>query len=93
MCFRDNNPFHLSELVCVEYSPMCDGSEPSLVWLATPEDRPYYQNAGNRSVISAGMDQRLWEFVKSKNMDAKMFRAVVDANVSNMDMKLMPLSN
>ena len=53
----------------------------SLAWIGDSEDRPLYLGAASRSRITPKMDSELWTFVKSKGMDEKMFRAMVEGRL------------
>jgi len=53
----------------------------SLVWLGGEKSRPTYMGQGSRPNITPDMDSALWEFVKSKGMDQKMFRALVEGRL------------
>ncbi len=67
--------------VCFEYVPSLSGcsdaSRASLVWIGDAEDRPTYVGQATKVQINAKMDAALWDFVKTKYMDEKMFRALV----------------
>ena len=49
----------------------------SLLWLGDEDSRPLYHGQATRPTITPKMDAQLWEFVQKKNMDQKMFRALV----------------
>ena len=49
----------------------------SLLWLGDEDSRPHYHGQATRPTITPKMDAQLWEFVQKKNMDQKMFRALV----------------
>lgn len=53
----------------------------SLVWLGQEDARPNYLGQGSTPVITAKMDSLLWQHVRSKNMDEKMFRALVEGRL------------
>lgn len=59
------------------------GSMPkaNLVWVGDQDYRPCYQGQGIKPVINANMDSNLWNFVRSKDMDEKMFRALVEGRL------------
>ena len=81
--FKNN----LTEEVMFEFHPVferSDGSDiqkASLVWLGDEESRPVYIGQGSRPNITPKMDSVLWDFVKTKNMDQKMFRALVEGRL------------
>jgi len=73
-----------AEEVCFEYSPVfVDAGDQNgarravLVWLGDPDDRPCYVGISHRPHVTAKMDSSLWTFARAKNMDEKMFRALV----------------
>ena len=77
--------FDEDDEVCFEIHPVYaknehqnfDGPQASVVWLGTVNERPKYVGLETTPVINAQIDEKLWEFVKSKKMDEKMFRALV----------------
>jgi len=52
----------------------------SLVWLGDYASRPYYFGQGTKPVVASHHFENLWKFAKSKNMDEKLFKAVVSNN-------------
>ena len=74
-----------TEHVMFEFHPVFDkwerdGSDlqrAAIAWLGDEESRPYYIGQGSWPAITPKMDSMLWEYVKTKNMDQKMFRALV----------------
>ena len=77
--------FDVGDEVCFEIHPIFDKNEhqnqevpqASLVWLGNDEDRPTYNGRETIPVMNAQLDEKLWAFVKTKQMDEKMFRALV----------------
>ena len=77
--------FDEDDEVCFEIHPVYaknehqnfDGPQASVVWLGSVNERPKYAGLETTPVINAQIDEKLWEFVKSKKMDEKMFRALV----------------
>ena len=49
----------------------------TLLWLGDEDSRPVYHGQATRPTITPKMDAQLWDFVQKKNMDQKMFRALV----------------
>ena len=78
--------FDEGDEVCFEIHPVYaknehqnfDGPQASVVWLGTVNERPKYVGLETTPAINAQIDEKLWEFVKSKKMDEKMFRALVN---------------
>ena len=54
-----------------------DLPQASLVWPGDEDSRPMYHGQATRPTITPKMDAQLWEFVQKKNMDQRMFRALV----------------
>ena len=71
--------------VSFEYVPALEGEKAeegilpraSLVWVGEAEDRPRYFGQDTGVQLTAKMDSALWAFVREKQMDEKMFRALV----------------
>jgi hypothetical protein len=76
---------HFSEEVCFEIHPVYakdhhqhhNVPRASLVWLGGDGGRPNYLGQNTAPIINSQMDADLWKFVRSKQMDEKMFRALV----------------
>ncbi len=49
----------------------------SLVWIGDSDDRPRYFGQATTTQLTAKMDSALWTYVRGKQMDEKMFRALV----------------
>lgn len=58
-----------------------DGLEPSLVWLGEEASRPKYNGQATSPMINEQMDKDLWTFVGSKQMDVKMFKAMIEGRL------------
>ena len=78
----------LGDIVHFEFHPVFEKSRAlvggaivlpraSLLWLGDDDSRPSYHGPATRPTITPKMDAQLWEFVQKKNMDQKMFRALV----------------
>ena len=65
-----------------------DYQRASIVWLGT---RPAYLSQGSRPNITAEMHSNLIDFIKNKQMDEKMFRALVrqGASIITVDILLL----
>ena len=61
---------------------MCrDVPQTSLVWLGDESCRPKFSGQSTKPVMTEQMDADLWEFVASKKMDVKMFKALVEGRL------------
>jgi len=58
-----------------------DLPQASLVWPGDDDSRPMYHGQATRPTITPKMDAQLWEFVQKKNMDQRMFRALVEGRL------------
>ena len=91
--FQENNLFYhfffQTEEVCFEIHPvfakedhLCrDVPQTSLVWLGDPACRPKFSGLSPKPIMTEQMDADLWEFVSSKQMDVKMFKALVEGRL------------
>ena len=61
---------------------MCrDVPQTSLVWLGDESCRPKFVGQSTKPVITEQMDADLWDFVATKKMDVKMFKALVEGRL------------
>ena len=94
--------FNLSEEVCFEIHRVFakedhlakDVPQASLVWLGDESSRPKYAGGQNTTpMMTEAMDEKLWEFVGSKQMDVKMFKALVEGRLPPKEKKEKLKSN
>jgi len=71
-----------------------DVPQASLVWLGDESSRPKYAGGQNTTpMMTEAMDEKLWEFVGSKQMDVKMFKALVEGRLPPKEKKEKLKSN
>lgn len=75
VCFEIHPVFAKEEHMCQ------DVAQTSLVWLGEESSRPKFAGQSIKPVITEQMDADLWDFVATKKMDVKMFKALVEGRL------------